>query len=139
MFRFIGFPPEDDERLKQWCLDRKSFSWGYPTGQEQADIAEKMVAYWRYCCDFVALRRNHRADDFASELLDAHDADNEDLTYREVESIVHGLSFAGHEAVTSLLNNFVMTLLRHPDQWTALCNDPRLVTNAWAAGPRNYP
>src|SRR5829696_3597314 len=45
VFRLLGFPPEDDERLKGWCVDRKSFSWGRPSADEQRTIAEHMVAY----------------------------------------------------------------------------------------------
>ena len=71
MFRFIGFPEGDDELLKNWCSDRKAFSWGHPTDDEQAEIAEKMLAYWRYCRDFTAAKRDDPADDFASELIAA--------------------------------------------------------------------
>jgi len=31
VFRFIGFPEGDDEMLKNWCGNRKAFSWGAPT------------------------------------------------------------------------------------------------------------
>jgi cytochrome P450 len=130
VFRFIGFPPEDDDRLKNWSLDRKSFVWGHPTGDEQVAIATKMLAYWRYCRSFVAAKRVDRGDDFASELLDAHEADGEALTYREVESIVYGLSFAGHEAVTALLCNCLLCLLPRRDQWAQLHDDPGLTVNA---------
>jgi cytochrome P450 len=130
VFRFIGFPAADDDRLKHWCLDRKSFSWGHPTGHEQVDIAERMLAYWRYCREFVAHKRDHRGDDFASELLNAHDADNDELTYREVESIVYGLSFAGHEAVTALICNCLLCLLPHREQWAEICADHGLINNA---------
>ncbi|MEO1065510.1 MAG: cytochrome P450 [Actinomycetota bacterium] len=130
VFRFIGFPESDDELLKGWCGDRKAFSWGRPTPDEQVAIAEHMLAYWRYCRDFTASKRDDRGDDFASELLDGHDADPEDLTYQEVESIVYGLSFAGHEAVTALICNSLLTLLPRRDVWAELCADPTLIPNA---------
>jgi hypothetical protein len=130
VFRFIGFPEGDDELLKQWCGDRKTFSWGHPTGAEQVAIAEKMLNYWRYCREFTAHKRDHRGDDFASELLDAHDADPDDLTYNEVESIIYGLSFAGHEAVTALICNCLLCLLPRRDAWDELCADPALIPNA---------
>ncbi len=95
MFRFIGFPPEDDAMVKAWCVNRRAFSWGRPTADEQAEIAVGMLDYWRYCRDFVARRDAERADDFTSELLDAHDADPDPtngtgISYREVESVVYG-------------------------------------------------
>ena len=96
VFRFIGFPQEDDAMIKSWCVNRRAFSWGRPTADEQTAIAEGMLDYWRYCREFVAGRRDHRQDDFTSELLDAHDADPDPtngtgISYREVESVVYGI------------------------------------------------
>ncbi len=130
VFRFIGFPEADDELLKDWCLERKAFSWGQPTGDEQKRIAEQMLAYWRYCREFTASKRDNRTDDFASELLTAHDENPDDMTYQEVESIIYGLSFAGHEAVTSLICNALVTLFDHRPAWEAICADQSLIPNA---------
>jgi cytochrome P450 len=130
VFRFIGFPESDDEQLKNWCSDRKAFSWGRPTEQEQVEIANKMVAYWKYCREFTAAKHKNPGDDFASELLAAHDADPTEISYREVESVIYGLSFAGHEAVTALLCNSLLSLLRRQEQWDELCADPSLIPNA---------
>jgi cytochrome P450 len=130
VFRFIGFPESDDELLKNWCSDRKAFSWGRPTEDEQVEIAEKMLAYWRYCREFTAMKRDNRADDFASELIADHEADPNEISYREVESVIYGLSFAGHEAVTALTCNALLCLLPRRDQWQQLIDDPSLIPNA---------
>lgn len=130
VFRFIGFPEQDDEILKGWCGDRKAFSWGRPTGAEQVEIAENMLAYWRYCRDFTASKRDDRGDDLASELIEAHQANPDDMTYREVESIVYGLSFAGHEAVTALICNTLQCLLARREVWAEIIADPGLIPNA---------
>ena len=84
---------------------------------------------------FVAARRDERADDFCSELLDAHDADPDPdngtgISYHEVESVVYGISFAGHDPVTALLCNTLRCLLPRRDQWDALVADPTLAANA---------
>ncbi len=130
VFRFIGFPEGDDELLKGWCGDRKAFSWGRPTADQQAEIAEQMLAYWRYCRDFTASKRERRGDDLASELITAQEDHPDDLTYREVESIVYGLSFAGHEAVTALICNTLQCLLPRREVWAEVCADPLLIPNA---------
>jgi len=130
VFRFIGFPEEDDEKLKHWCADRKGFSWGKPTPAEQRRIAEQMLAYWRYCREFTAAKRDDRADDFASELLTAQEENPDDLTYNEVESIIYGLSFAGHEAVTALICNSLQCLLPRREVWDEICADRGLVKQA---------
>lgn len=130
VFRFIGFPEADDELLKDWCGDRKAFSWGNPTGDEQAEIATHMLAYWRYCREFTASKRANRGDDFASELITAHEENPDDLSYREVESVIYGLSFAGHEAVTALICNTMQCLLSRPEVWAEICADKSLIPNA---------
>jgi cytochrome P450 len=135
VFRFIGFPPEDDTMIKSWCVNRRAFSWGRPTPEEQVEIARGMLDYWRYCRDFVAQRRDQREDDFCSELLDAHDADPDPangtgISYREVESVVYGISFAGHDPVTALMGNTLRCLLPRREQWDALVADPTLASNA---------
>lgn len=130
VFRFIGFPEGDDEILKSWCGDRKEFSWGRPSVAKQVNVAENMLAYWEYCREFTAKKRNERGDDFASELLAAWDNDPEDLTYHEVESIVYGLSFAGHEAVTNLICNALLCLLPRRNTWQEIVSDPKLIRNA---------
>ena len=91
------------------------------------EIARKMLAYWRYCRDFVASKVDDPGDDFTSELLAVHRADAAELTYREVESIVYGLSFAGHEIVSHFLSNAMICLLSRPAQWDQLCADPSLI------------
>ena len=130
IFRFIGFPEQDDKRLKAWTTNRLAFTWGKADDDEQAEIAENMLAYWRYCVEFVATRLEKPADDFTSELLAVHKADEAALTYKEVQSVVYGLSFAGHEIVTNFLGNGLIDLLSNRSQWQEICDDPELIPNA---------
>ena len=129
IFRFIGFPESDDEKLISWTSNRLAFTWGNPDEEEQVDIANKMLRYWRYCREFVATRKTARADDLTSELLNAHDANPDELSYREVESIIYGLSFAGHEIVSNYLSNSLLCLLPRRDVWKELCADASLIPN----------
>ncbi len=130
IFRFIGFPEQDDDQLRSWCGDRLSFSWGNPTPKEQAEIAAKMLAYWRYCRDFTANKAKDPGDDYASELLAAHHDNPDLLSYREVESIIYGLSFAGHEPVTLLLTNILLCLLPRREAWNTICDKPDKIPGA---------
>jgi len=130
IFRFIGFPETDDEQLMQWTNNRLSFTWGKPGPDEQTAIADKMLKYWRYCREFVAKRMKHKEDDFTSELLSAHEENPQELTYREVESIIYGLSFAGHEIVSNYLSNALLCLLPRREVWQSLGEDSSLIPNA---------
>ncbi len=139
VFRLIGFPKSDDAMIKRWCVNRRAFSWGKPSDAEQVQIAKGMLDYWRYCRRFVASRREERGDDFTSELLDAWEVDpgperdpgaTTGISYREVESVVYGISFAGHDPVTALLCNTLRCLLPRRDQWRAVVDDPSLAAQA---------
>lgn len=130
IFRFIGFDESDDEQLMSWTGNRLAFTWGNPSEDEQVDIATKMVSYWRYCRAFVASRWKERKDDLTSELLNAHEADPTEITYREVESIIYGHSFAGHEIVSNFLSNALLCLLPRREDWTLLGKEPSLIPNA---------
>jgi len=130
IFRFIGFDESDDEQIMAWTGNRLAFTWGNPNEDEQVEIATKMLSYWRYCREFVAARWKDRKDDLASELLNAHEADPNDLAYREVESIIYGHSFAGHEIVSNYMSNALLCLLPRRDDWEAICRDPALIPNA---------
>jgi cytochrome P450 len=129
IFRFIGFPEVDDEQLIYWTSNRLQFTWGKPTDEQQIEIAENMLHYWRYCREFVALRMREPADDLTSELLAAHQANPDDLSYREVESVIYGLSFAGHEIVSNFITNTAIQLLSDRENWEAVCADPALIPN----------
>jgi cytochrome P450 len=130
IFRLIGFPETDDADLMRWTANRLAFTWGKPSDDEQVDIAGNMLRYWHYCRSFVAHRAGSRADDFTSELLAAHAANPDELSYREVESIVYGLSFAGHEIVSNFITNALLCILRERRRWEALCADPGLIPKA---------
>ncbi len=135
VFRLIGFPERDADQLKAWCGRRMLFSWGRPTSAEQVDIARDMVSYWTYCQEFVDAKVAERArgtttDDVVSELLAAHEDDPAQIRLDEVKSVVYGLSFAGHEAVTNLLSNALVSLLGHGEAWHEVCADTSLVADA---------
>lgn len=130
IFTLIGFPPEDTELLTSWCGNRMAFSWGRPEPAEQVEIAGKMRRYWEYCCRFVAGRITEPTDDLTSDLVRIHLRDPDQLSEREITSVIYGLSFAGHETTTNLTSNAIRRLLEHRDQWDQLCANPTLIPNA---------
>ncbi len=130
IFRLIGFPEADDDQLIHWTANRLIFTWGKPTDKAQVEIAENMLKYWRYCRAFVARRHDKPADDLTSELLAHHMENREALSYREVESIIYGLSFAGHEIVSNYISLALMNILPDRALWQSLSSDAGLITKA---------
>jgi len=130
IFRLLGFPESDDDQVKAWTNNRLEFTWGRTGNAQQVDVATNLLAYWRYVVDYVAMRKQNPADDFTSELLAANAADPDDLTRNEVQSIVYGLSFAGHEIVRNMISNTLLCLLGERDNWLRLCGNPELARGA---------
>ena len=130
IYRFVGFPEEDDLTIKNWSANRLAFTWGKSSEDEQVLIAENMLAYWRYCAAFVDKRLTEPADDFTSELLEVHKSNPEELQVREIVSIIYGLSFAGYEIVINLMSNCLINLLSNRNYWENICKDPALIPDA---------
>jgi len=71
---------------------------------------------------------DHRGTEHQSGLLTAllGAGDEHRLSAEELTATFVILLFAGHETTTGLLTNGMLELLRHPEQWRALCADPGL-------------
>lgn len=130
IFRLLGFPESDDKQVKDWTNNRLAFTWGKSDKEYQVAVAKNLLAYWRYVAAYVEMRRENPADDFTSELLAAHRENPEDLLYEEVQSVVYGLSFAGHEIVRNLISNALLCLLGERENWERLVADPELIKPA---------
>lgn len=130
VFRLIGIPEEDMDRIKDWCGNRVLFIFGKVSPEEQAASARDLVAFWRYITDFCERRRREPQDDLTSELAAIASADESALTMNEVASVVMGLGFAGHETTTNMIGSAVMHLLARDGLWAQLAADPALVENA---------
>lgn len=56
--------------------------------------------------------------------------DQGDLSDQEVIATCVLLVFGGHETTMNLIANGTLALMRHPDQWTRLREDPELIDSA---------
>jgi cytochrome P450 len=73
-------------------------------------------------------RRTPRESMLVGELLGAQDGDR--LTAEELTAMFVILLFAGHETTTGLIANGLVELLRRPEQWRLLTDDPDIAPNA---------
>ncbi|TVT62942.1 cytochrome P450 [Amycolatopsis rhizosphaerae] len=93
--------------------------------EEGRQAAEKAAGEFAdYLREVVEARREKPGDDLLSDLVRA------DLTGDEVVATGVLLLMAGHEATVNVIGNGVRALLRHPDQWRRLVDDPSLTESA---------
>jgi hypothetical protein len=131
IFKILGVSEEDVPQVKAWGANRLMFLFGRTDDATQAEVAEGMVAFWRYTEDLVRERSAHPRADFTSELVLAEGADGQRLTHTEVATILFGLLLAGHESTTHLLSNAIRRLLEdRASAWRLVCGDASLIPNA---------
>ena len=130
IFRLIGFDPQDDEQLKEWTNDRLQFTWGKTDSNQQIRVAANLLSYWRHVAAFVEMRKENPADDMTSELLTAHAEHPDEITFNEVQSVIYGLSFAGHEIVRNLISNALICLLSDRTHWQRIVENRDLIPKA---------
>jgi cytochrome P450 len=83
----------------------------------QAADAELSALFAR----LIELRRREPADDVIGRLFTA---EGDRRAPGELMPMIYLLLIAGFETTVNLIGTCVLTLLRHPDQWEALCADP---------------
>jgi cytochrome P450 len=131
IFKVLGVPDEDVPRVKAWGGNRLVFMFGRTDEPTQEQVAEGMVAFWRYTEGLVADRAANPREDFTTQLVQAVDAEGERLQPAEVATVLFGLLLAGHETTTNHVSNGVRRFLEHrAEAWEPLCADPSLIPNA---------
>jgi cytochrome P450 len=126
----LGFPDEAAEQIKEWSDRRVLFTYGRLPADEQVLVASNIVAFWRFCEEYVAERDANRRDDFTSDLLAYRDEHPDLVTTDDTVNIVYSMALAGHDSTTNALANAFRHLLAHHEQWEALCKQPDLIPNA---------
>ena len=127
----LGVPPEDRPQFRVWA-DRRARLLEPTVGPEERESADRagdeLNEYFR---PIVEARRSEPRDDILSALVQAEE-EGDRLTGREVLNMLRLLLVAGAETTTNLIGNGMLALLRHPEQFARLRDDPGLMPTAIA-------
>jgi cytochrome P450 len=130
--QLLGAPVADVDRLKQLSDDLFLFLKGAVAAATDAEFrtslraADELTAYFQ---PLVAQRRQEPRADLISALVRAEEEGSR-LTDEEVCANASLMLQAGHESTTNLIGNGTLALLRFPDEWRRLRDDPALVSQA---------
>jgi cytochrome P450 len=125
----LGVPAEDHAVLHEWStgiahtLELSQPMEVYTRG------AEVTVEFSAYIRKMIAQRRKNPQEDLISALV-AAEAEGDKLSEDEMVAMCILLLFAGHETTVNLIGNGTLALLRNPDQWQKLKEDPGLLKTA---------
>jgi cytochrome P450 len=126
----LGIPESDRERFVTGTASGAPLL--NPTPPTRAELDAANVGTIQSGAYFDALfeqRRRDPRDDLITQLVQAEEAGDR-LTAMELRANVSLLFAAGHETTVNLIGNGLYSLLRHPDQWQILRDDPKLIPNA---------
>ena len=128
--QLLNVPESDRPLLRPWSNDIVKM-YEYALDEPRRRRAEESAAAFAgYLRALVAERRRAPLDDdLVSDLVAASDGADR-LSEDEVIGTCVLLLMAGHEATVNVVGNGVLALLRHPDQWRRLVDDPGLVATA---------
>ncbi len=118
--QMMGVPNEDREHLRQ--LADKLLYINRGESYRLKPLMEGIRGMIDYVAPKVDGRANAPTDDFISVLAQGEKAGV--FTRHQVLVNTALLLFAGHETTMNLICNGTLALLRHRDQWNALCADP---------------
>ncbi|MGH8906684.1 MAG: cytochrome P450 [Egibacteraceae bacterium] len=125
----LGVPLSDRARVRAWSrefVDQSEFPLP-PEAVERIERAgDEFVAYLD---DLVRTRRAAPGEDMLSALIAVQERGDQ-LSDDELLSTCVLLLIAGHETTINLIGNGTLALLRHPDQFRRLRDDPALTRSA---------
>ena len=132
LFRVLGLPDSDLDRVKRGASNRGAVLFGHACESDQVDAARELAALWRYADGLIQARAEQPGDDFISELIRTSEdlSGEEGLSHQELTSLMVIMLFAGHETTTNLIGNSFRRLLDDPPSWEAICRDPALIPRA---------
>ncbi|MFI5552240.1 cytochrome P450 [Streptomyces sp. NPDC051738] len=91
---------------------------------------EAVAAMLGFFTELLADKRAEPADDLLSDLIAVRDTDGDRLGEDELMSLAFLILFAGYENTVQLIGNAVLALLEHPEQLSALREDPSRIPAA---------
>lgn len=124
----LDLPGEHRDALKSWSTDLATFL-GNLRGVKQAVASE--AAFRRFLAELARERRVQPGTDLLSALLSIEE-NGQKLAEADVLATCILLLFAGHETTTNLIGNGLLALLKNPDQFEVLRNEPELLPSAMA-------
>jgi cytochrome P450 len=126
----LGIPDADRDRFVKGSVGGGRLLDPAPPTRAELDAANASIQLsGAYFDALFERRRREPGEDLISQLVQAEEAGDR-LSAAELRSNVNLLFAAGHETTVNLIGNGLLALLRRPDQWQILLDDPSLMPNA---------
>ena len=126
----LGVPHEDHDLWSEWSHTAVSANrTPAPVGDELRRVQEAYINFHRYFEKLVEERRANPGDDLMSLMIKAEE-DGDKLSMDELIGAAILLIQAGQETTANLIANGMYLLLKSPEKYRQLAQDPSLVPAA---------
>ncbi|AUX24587.1 cytochrome P450 [Sorangium cellulosum] len=126
----LGAPEGDLGQLKRWSDDWMTLVAVQLTPERQREVVGRLLESERYWTSLIEERRARPRDDLLSDLLEASQEEQPPVPLLQLVNVCAVLVLAGHETTMNLLGLCVHRLLREPDAWRLVCEDPANIPGA---------
>ena len=123
----LGIPEEQEPVV--WQLTQDVFSASDPDVAESKSLQEGIKNAMAFCADLAQSRQQNPTDDFASTVANA-EIDGQQMSIREIASHLMIMISAGHDTTAGAINGGMLALIRNPDQFKKLQDNPELMESA---------
>jgi len=115
---------------KRWCTDMHGLISEPLSPERQLECAQSRVAFHRYIGHMIEERRKALGEDVISLMLTVHYDPAQPLSEDELVRVLSATLLAGHETTAMLIGNALHLLLKRPELWQKLCEQPNIISNA---------
>lgn len=116
----LGVPPRDQDQFRGWV---DMMLANEHSSEERGAATHSLIEYAK---QLSQAKREHPEDDLLSALVAVTDEDDGRLSEDELFITVMTLLVAGYKTTAAELGKGLLTLLRHPDQFERLRQDPTM-------------
>jgi cytochrome P450 len=124
----LGVPASDYQMFKEWSEALLQVSTVPPGTPPPPGFDEALAAERAYFKERYEELKRKPGNDIMSMLIQAQEKDA--LNFDEVAGFFNLLLLAGNETTTNLIGNGLYALMRHPEQFEALHDNPALMPGA---------
>ena len=125
----LGVPAKDMDRFKDWSNDISLTIEPSLRDDQIRRVERASEALYAYFESIIEQRRGEPQDDMITALMNAED-EGDRLTHEELLGTLVLLLVAGNETTRNLIGNGMRALLKHPDQFQKLRDNPDLLDSA---------
>lgn len=129
IMELLGIPGEGHAYFRKWAESMIKFIDFNITMEEYEKLSEDIKASAQYIRELIEKRRIAPRDDLISGLITVEESGDK-LNEDEMVATCLLLLIAGHETTVNLITNGYYLLLKHPEQYQQLKNNPSLISNA---------